>query len=230
MEKNTMKKVSCVFVFFMFVSVFIFSQESKIQEDREMQESAVRKENINKDYRQENSADKQDAEISENEYILIPSLGYSSLGVTTGFDFMYRHNGLAVLTNLNFSVPITNFGGALFTSELYIGYALKKNRFYASFLAGTWVGGGTFFVGWDDHPRRKEAMNGKLLTIPSIMLTFALRGDLMYFFNDKLGLHFSHTHGLGYYTHAVAMDRRNYPASLTRHYVFMIKLGMAIRV
>lgn len=216
------KKINLIFVMSVFLCSLIFSQEGSVQEVDGMQESN-KQENIKKEYINEG--------VQENEYILIPSLGYSSLGVTTGLDFMYRkENGFACLTNLNFSVPIVKLGGAIFTSELYLGYALKKNSFYVSFLAGPWVGGGTSFVGWSDHPRRKQDMNGRLLTIPSIMITFALRNDFMYFFNDKFGLHFSHTHGFGFITHAVAMDRRNYPKDLTRYYAFMVKLGLAIKV
>jgi len=217
------KKINLIFVLSIFLCSLIFSQENEMQEVDGMQERN-KQENIKKEYVNEDNAD-------ENEYILIPSLGYSSFGVTTGLDFMYRkENGFAFLTNLNFSVPTAKLGGAIFTSELYIGYALKKNSFYVSFLAGPWVGGGTSFVGWDDHPRRKEYMNGRLLVIPSIMITFALRNDFMYFFNDKFGLHFSHTHGFGLCTHGVAMDRRNYPKNLTRYYAFMVKLGLAIKV
>ena len=86
------------------------------------------------------------------------------------------------------------------------------------------MGGGAYFVAWNNSPSRKDFMNGHLQTVPSLMITFALRGDFTYFFNDKLGLQFSHAHGFGLLTHAVAMDRRMYPQDLTHYYSFMLKL------
>lgn len=225
---QTIKKVNLIFVFLFFVCSLTFSQENVVQEVDEDETNTVQEETTKKTAYKE---DKTGNEETGEEYILLPAIGYSSLGVTTGLDFMYRkQNGFAALTNLNFSVPLSNLGGAIFSSELYLGYTLRKRSFYASFLAGTWLGGGVHFVGWDDHPRRKEYMNGRLLTIPALLLTFAVRNDFMYFFNDKLGLLFSHAHGLGAYTHGVAMDRKNYPAYLAYPYVFMLKLSLAIRV
>ena len=219
--KNSMKITSLIFV--LSLCSFIFAQENEMQDIREIQES-----NTTKHIKHDNIAED---EHEESEYILTPSLGYSSLGVTTGLDFMYRmQNGFAVLVNLNFSVPPINLGGAIFSSECYLGYTLKKNKFYVSFLAGTWLGGGAYFVAWNNSPSRKDFMNGHLQTVPSLMITFALRGDFTYFFNDKLGLQFSHAHGFGLLTHAVAMDRRMYPQDLTHYYSFMLKLGLAIKV
>lgn len=220
--KNTMKQTSLIFA--LSLCSLLVAQEADMQDAKELQESNTKEVTIKQDSMMEEME-------RENEYILIPSLGYSSLGVTTGLDFMYRKsNGFALLTNLNFAVPTVNLGGAIFTSELYFGYALRKNSFYVSFLSGLWVGGGTHFVAWEEHPARDKFMNGRLLVLPSLMMTFALRNDFMYFFNDKLGLHVCHTHGFGFYTHAVAMDRRNYSKDLTRYYSFMVKLGLAIRV
>lgn len=233
-------KTHLIFLFLLCCISFLLSEENSMNDAREvnkeMQESDTKEENninnsIEEDQKGEVANEEQSVEVLENEYILIPSIGYSSLGASVGLDFMYRKpNGFALLTNLNFSVPTVNFGGAIFSTELYIGYSLKKNKFYTSFLLGTWLGGGSAFVEFVNHPLRKAYMNGDLRVIPSLLFTFALRGDFTYFFNDKLGFNISHAHGMGVFTHAVAMDRRRYPSYLNHYYIFMLKVALAIRV
>ena len=207
-------KKTILFLIFLFVCLFIFSQES---EGEELVENNTKKINM-----KENTQE-------ANEYMFVPTFGHSSVGITTGLDFIYRKsNGFTIVTNLNLSVPETaEMGGIIVTSEYYIGHTLKQGNFYASLLAGTWLGGGVSFHGYDSRMRNGSSTR-KLIAQPEIIVTIALRGDYTFFFNKKLGIHFSHAHGFGPAGVAFAMDARNYPKA--RLYSFMLKLGLAIKV
>lgn len=160
-----------------------------------------------------------------NEYIIMPMIGFGVMGTTTGFDFFYRHSsGFALFCNLNISIPTARMAGLLVHPELYLGYSLKRGNFYANFTAGAWGGGG--FYPYDY--RLKRNVHGELVAkredFPIFMGFFGIRNDYLYFFNDKLGINFSHTHGFGIYV------GRWFTYDIMVSYGFMAKMALAIRL
>ena len=160
-----------------------------------------------------------------NEHIICPTLGFGVMGTTTGFDFFYRHSsGFALFCNLNVSIPTAQMAGLFVHPELYIGYSLKRGNFYANFTAGAWGGGG--FYPYDY--RLKRNIHGELVAeredFPIIMGFFGIRNDYLYFFNDKFGINFSHTHGFGIYA------GRWFTYDILAPYGFMVKMGLAVRL
>ena len=159
------------------------------------------------------------------EYFIYPTLGFGATGATTGFDFMYRApNGFALFCNLNLSIPIAPMAGIVVHPELYIGYSLKHNDFYVSFAGGMWGGMGVAYYGYD---LSKDA-HGKTVVKESrgmeFMALLGIRNDYMYFFKEKVGFNFSHTHGFGvHYGRWVLEDIINY-------YSFLIKMSIAFKV
>lgn len=172
-------------------------------------------------------------DATESEVILIPSIGFGALGADTSLDLMYRsHNGFAMFMNLNLAIPLTPMGGVIGTSEAYFGYALKKENFYFVLTAGTWLGGGVSFYGHSTYVYKKEFMSCPLDVRYSILVMFAIRNDFTYFFNEKLGLSISHTHGFGLHASPWLLNYVKHDSHEPDFYVysFMIKAGLAIRI
>ena len=222
-----MKKIFLTLVFSIF-SLFVFSQEQDIPNTKT---SDIKKVETS----QENSTQNFDDE--QNDYILIPTLGFSRLGVGAGLDFMYRkENGFSMFVNLNLAVPLppmASLGGFIATTEVYFGYAIKKGGFYAVFSGGSWMGGGIIIEGYATHGSKEFLMHGPLNAWNSIMFALAFRNDFMYFFNSKVGINFSHTHAVGAHIASWKNDLMaiNYNGQrLIVPYYFMLKLGVAIKI
>ena len=164
-------------------------------------------------------------EEDSREYFIYPTLGFGAIGATTGLDFMYRApNGFALFCNLNLSIPLTPMAGIVVHPELYIGYSLKHNNLYVSFVGGIWGGMGVAYYGYelsrDVHGKVHARANG----YEEFLALFGVRNDYMYFFKEKVGINFSHTHGFGaHYGRWVLEDIINY-------YSFLIKMSVAFKI
>lgn len=154
----------------------------------------------------------------ENEYFLSSTLGWGPVGAVTSLDFMYRkHNGFAMFINFNLAIPFTPKAGIVTFSEMYLGYSLKKGNFYATFVAGLLVGGGLAF--YEYQKLNYPTANIFMLTL------FALRNDYTYFFNEKIGITASHTHGVGYNMIRWILDDDD------RYlYNFLLKVGITFKI
>jgi len=169
------------------------------------------------------SAQKAGEESSER--FISPTIGFGAPGVSTGVDFMYRHkSGFVAICNLNVSIPISPLAGFIIHPEFYAGYSLKRNNFYASFSGGLWAGGGMSFYDYRLVKNEKGDRNLEPEWDIAVIATFGIRNDYMYFFDDKMGITFSHTHGLG--IHA----GRWFLEDTFSFYTMMLKLGVTFRV
>lgn len=160
----------------------------------------------------------------KSEYFLMPTLGFGPLGVNTSLDVMYRHqSGFGMLINFNIAVPLAPYGGIIPSSELYLGYVLKKGNFYTSFVAGIWVASGVSFYG-EEVKKRAGNRDVSIILGAAVLGMVAVRNDYIYFFNDKVGINFSHTHGLGIqYSRYFIYDE-------PQIYSFWLKMGVAVRI
>lgn len=215
-------------LFLSIFSLFVFSQEQDVSNTDDIREAKLF---------QDQGDGRRDFDNEQNDYILIPTLGYSRLGANTGIDFMYRkENGFAMFINLNLAVPlqpIAKLGGLIATTEVYFGYAIKKDGFYAVFSAGPWIGGGVTIHGYAKHTSRDFFMNGHLEAFPSIMFALSFRNDFMYFFNSKVGINFSHTHAVGAHIsswHSNFMVVNYKGSDFISPYYYMLKFGVAIKL
>ena len=155
-----------------------------------------------------------------SEHFVAPTVGFGAPGVNVGVDYTYRHSsGFAVFCNANFSIPIARMAGIIFHPEIYLGYSMKRGNFYVSFGAGVWGGGGIAFYGYGPYSGNTSGIN--FVEVDFGML--GIRNDYMYFFNEKMGLSFSHTHGLGIYFGRWFMDDQ------ISYYNMQVKLGLAFR-
>lgn len=165
------------------------------------------------------------ANTASSEYFICPTVGFGAPGVSVGMDFMYRHrSGFIALCDFNVSIPIAPIAGFIIHPEFYVGYSFKRNNLYVSFATGLWAGAGMVFY---DYELRID-VHGKTHIKPTWDITglgtLGIRNDYMYFFNDKMGITLSHTHGLGIHV------GRWFLEDTFSFYTMMIKLGWAIRV
>ena len=161
-----------------------------------------------------------------NEYFLSPTLGWSPIGAVTSLDFMYRkHNGFAMLINFNLAIPFTPKAGIITFPELYLGYSLKKGNFYATFTAGLLAGGGLAFYKYQKTEYPGYGGLGSAPVSISVLILFALRNDYTYFFNEKVGITASHTHGVGLNLIRWVLDDENLYL-----YNFLLKLGVTFKI
>ena len=159
-----------------------------------------------------------------NEYFLSPSLGWGPVGAVTSLDFMYRkHNGFAMFINFNLAIPFTPKAGIVTFSEIYFGYSLKKGNFYATFAGGFMAGGGLAFYRYEKTKRL--GFGNEASTSLYVLAMFALRNDYSYFFNEKVGINISHTHGLGLITCRWILDDEHMYI-----YNFLIKVGPTFKI
>ena len=160
-----------------------------------------------------------------SERFLSCTLGFGAPGVGTGLDFVYRHrSGFTFLSNFNVSIPIAPMAGFFLHPEFYAGYSFKHNDFYVSFVGGLWVGGGANFNGYE--LRMNEYGKSDLIPIsaPVVIASFGLRNAYMYLFNGKMGITFSHTHGLGIHV------GRWFLEETFSFYTMMLKFGLTFKV
>ena len=164
-------------------------------------------------------------EKPKQEYIITPFIGFAAIGVTTGFDFAYRHrNGFLLLCNVDLSIPISGRGGFLGGSELLFGYSIKRNNLYIGFSAGFWGEGGTSVQGY----RLSYSHNPQGIVTteysPAFLAVFAVRNDYTYFFTEKVGIAASQTYGVGlHFGPWLTVD-------LMTTFSFMAKVGVAFKV
>lgn len=164
-------------------------------------------------------------EPKENEYIVSPFIGFGAIGVTTGFDFMYRHrSGFLVLCNVDVSVPIAKMSGILGGGELLFGYSIKRNNLYVGFSAGFWGEGGVAFQGYKLSYKYNPSGDVELRYYPAFLALFAIRNDYTYFFNDKVGIQASHSYAIG--LHFGPWIRYEMMTMLS----FMAKVGVAFKI
>lgn len=161
----------------------------------------------------------------KNEYFIYPTLGFGAVGANTGVDFMYRHaSGFALFCNLNLAIPLSPLAGMVVHPELYFGYSIKRTNLYISFAGGIWGGAGITY--YDYVPRINE--HGKYVveraSEMNVLVLFAVRNDYMYFFNEKIGISFSHTHGLGVHYGRWLLE------DTIAHYSFLVKTAVAFRL
>ena len=168
----------------------------------------------------------------ENEYFLSPTLGWGPVGAVASLDFMYRkYNGFAMFVNFNLAVPFAPKGGIVTFSELYFGYSLKKGNFYATFAGGLWAGGGLGFYRYKTERDKKYEIERPLAfgndspTTLYVLTMFALRNDYTYFFNEKIGINASHTHGFGLSACRWILDDNNLYV-----YNFLLKFGVTFKI
>lgn len=160
----------------------------------------------------------------EDEYFLSPSLGWGPVGAVTSLDFMWRcHNGFAMFINFNFAIPFTPKAGVITFSEFYLGYSLKKGNFYATFTGGLLAGGGLAF--YKRKRTRDLGFGGEAHTSLFVLTLFALRNDYTYFFNEKIGITASHTHGVGLNMIRWILDDDNLYL-----YNFLLKVGISFKI
>ena len=107
-------------------------------------------------------------------------------------------------------------GGIIAHQELYFGYALKYNNLYVALAGGIWGGAGVTFYKLEENSNLKTEIN--------FLILFGIRNDYMYFFNQKIGFSFSHTHGFGVHYGRWVLDDR------IRYYSFLIKTAVAFRI
>jgi membrane protein len=164
-------------------------------------------------------------EMPRNEYIISPFIGFGAIGVTTGFDFMYRHrSGFLTLLNLDISVPVSAMGGLAGQGELLFGYSIKRNNLYVGFSAGFWGGAGATFSGYELSYKYDPKGKVKLQHYPVFLILLAIRNDYTYFFNEKVGITASHSYGVGVHAGSwITFD-------LLSMFSFMAKVGVAFKV
>ena len=164
-------------------------------------------------------------ELPKNEYIISPFIGFGAIGVTTGFDFMYRHrNGFLVFCNFDVSLPVAKIGGILGGGELLFGYSIKRNNLYVGFSAGFWGEGGVAFQGYNLSYTYNSAGKLELKYYPAFLTLFAIRNDYTYFFNDKIGIQASHSYAVGFHFGPWI----TYEMMTT--FSFMTKIGIAFKI
>jgi hypothetical protein len=162
----------------------------------------------------------------ENEYFLSPTLGWGPVGATASLDFMWRlHNGFAMLINFNLAIPFTPKGGIFPFSELYFGYSLKRGNFYATFAGGLMLGGGLGFYRYEKWVYPGYIGVGSSPVSIFAMALFAVRNDYTYFFNEKVGIIASHTHGVGFNGFRWILDDKKLYL-----YNFLLKIGATFRI
>lgn len=154
-----------------------------------------------------------------SEHFIAPTLGFGAAGVSTGFDYMYRHyTGFTVFCNANFSIPVARMAGIVFHPEIYLGYSIRRGNFYVSFATGIWTGGGVAFHTYGTYLRSDTNFE------PTVFGMLGIRNDYMYFFNEKMAISFSHTHGLGVYY------GRWFTEDFISYYNMQVKFALAFRV
>ncbi len=162
----------------------------------------------------------------KNEYFISPTLGWGPVGVVTSLDFMYRkYNGFAMFINFNLAMPFTPRIGIVTFSEFYLGYSLKKGNFYATFTGGLWAGGGLAFYKKERTTYPSYGGLDATNTNIFVLMLFALRNDYTYFFNEKVGITASHTHGVGLNLIRWVLDDENLYL-----YNFLLKLGVTFKI
>jgi|GEM_PF-719266 len=165
----------------------------------------------------------------ESEYFISPTLGWGPVGAVTSLDFMYRkYNGFAMFVNFNLAIPFTPKAGIVTFSELYFGYSLKRGNFYATFSGGLWAGGGLAFYRYAsgrDKGERRLAFGNEAPTSLYLLTMFALRNDYTYFFNEKIGINASHTHGFGLSVCRWILDDKHLYV-----YNFLLKVGVTFKI
>ena len=164
-------------------------------------------------------------EKPKNEYIISPFIGFGAIGVTTGFDFMYRHRtGFLLLCNLDVSIPVSGISGIVGEGELLLGYSIKRNNLYVGFSGGFWGGGGVAFQGYNLSYTHNPKGEIELQYYPVFLALFAIRNDYTYFFTDKIGITASHSYAIGiHFGPWITFD------SMTM-FSFMAKIGVAFKI
>lgn len=164
-------------------------------------------------------------EKPKNEYIISPFIGFGAIGVTTGFDFMYRHRtGFLLLCNVDISIPVSGIGGIIGEGELLLGYSFKRNNLYVGFSGGFWGGGGVAFHGYKLSYTYDTKGEINLKQYTAFLALFAIRNDYIYFFNDKIGITASHSYAVGlHFGPWITFE------SMTM-FSFMAKVGVAFKI